>query len=121
MPRGDDVIVPLVREDVTVGKRFVTTGKVRVRKVVRGHVAVVDEPVVREDVVVERVPIDRVVDAPPPPRHEGDTLVLPVVEEILVKQLRLVEEIRITKRHRVARRPARVPLRREEVIVERTE
>jgi uncharacterized protein (TIGR02271 family) len=111
--------VPVVHEHVAVGKRSVQRGKVRVRKVVREGVAVVDPPLVREEVVVERVSLDRVVDAAPPPRHEGDTLVLPVVREVLVKQLRLVEEVRITKRHAVGRRPMKVPLRREEVIVER--
>lgn len=114
------VVLPVVQERLVVGKRRVETGRVRVRKVVREQVAVVDEPLVQENVVVERVQVDRIVDASPPPRHEGDTLVLPVVEEVLVKRFRLVEEIRITKRHTVTRRPMKVPLRREEAIVERT-
>jgi stress response protein YsnF len=119
--RADGAVVPVVHEEIAVGKRRVRTGTVRVRKIVRERVAVVDEPLVRERVVVERLRLDRVVDAPPPPRHEGDTLVVTVVEEVLVKQLRAVEEIRITKQHSVARRPTRVPLRREEVTVERDE
>jgi stress response protein YsnF len=114
------LVLPVVEEELTVGKRRIDKAKVRVRKVVRERVAVVDEPLVQEDAVVERVPVDRFVDGPVPPRQEGDTLVLSVVEEVLVKRLRLIEEIRITKRQTVARRPTKVPLRREEVFVERS-
>ena len=67
-----------------------------------------DEPVVRENehalfrmgYVIEHVPIERVIDQPVAQRQEGDTLVLPVVEEVLVyeKKLLLKEEIRITPR-----------------------
>jgi hypothetical protein len=46
------------------------------------------------------VQIDRIVAEPPVQRQEGDTLILPVVEEVLVveKRLMLREEIRITRR-----------------------
>jgi stress response protein YsnF len=115
----ESVVVPLVEEGVAVHRRSVETGKVRVRKITRPRVADVIEPLLREDVIVERVPIGRVVTAPPTTRDEGDTLVIPVVEEVLVKQLRLIEEIRIRKLQRVERRTRRVPLRKEEVLVER--
>ena len=113
------IVLPVVREELAVRKRRVEKGKVRVRKIVRERVAVVDEPMLHEDVVIERAPIDRIVDAPQSPRWEGETLVLPVVEEVLVKRFRTIEEIRITKRQTVARESRQVPLRTEEVIVER--
>ena len=49
---------------------------------------------------VETVRIDRIVDGPVAERHEGDILVLPIVEEVWVveKKLLLREEIRITPR-----------------------
>jgi stress response protein YsnF len=118
--RRTPMTLPVAREEITVGKRTVPIANVRVKKIVRERVATVDEPVVREDVVVTRVPLDRPVTEPIPPRQEGDTLVLSVVEEVFVKQLRLIEEVRITKRRRVTRRTTTMPLRREEVVVERT-
>jgi len=53
-----------------------------------------------EGYTIERVPIGRIVPSTPEQRQEGDTLVLPVVEEILVseKKILLQEEIRITRR-----------------------
>jgi hypothetical protein len=59
-----------------------------------------DAELFREGYSIERVQIDRIVAEPPVQRQEGDTLILPVVEEVLVveKRLMLREEIRITRR-----------------------
>lgn len=54
------------------------------------------------DYQIERVAIGRVLDGPVTQRQEGDTLILPVVEEVLVweKKMILKEEIRVTTRKR---------------------
>jgi uncharacterized protein (TIGR02271 family) len=67
------------------------------------------------------VPVNRPVDRPVPARYEGDTLIVPVFEETLVVEKRLVlkEELRITKRRAERHRPRRTTLRHEEVSVER--
>jgi uncharacterized protein (TIGR02271 family) len=67
------------------------------------------------------VPINRVVDGPISVRSEEDTLVIPLLEEVLVveKRLLLKEEVRITKRRVETHMPQRVTLRREEAVVER--
>jgi hypothetical protein len=59
-----------------------------------------DAKMFREGYSIERVQVDRIVAEQPMQRQEGDTLVLPVVEEVLVveKRLMLREEIRITRR-----------------------
>jgi len=111
--------LPVVAERVAVHKRRVVTGTVRLRKIVRERTVDVDEPLLREDVVIERVPVGRIVDASMAPRREGDTLVLPVMEEVLVTRWRLVEEIRVRVRRSVERRPRAVRLRREEMQIER--
>jgi uncharacterized protein (TIGR02271 family) len=74
-----------------------------------------------DEVVVERVPINRVVEGPVSVRSEEDTLVIPLLEEVLVveKRLLLKEEIRITKQRVETHAPQRVTLRREEAVVER--
>ena len=119
---GDDtVVVPVIGEEIEVDRRWVETGRVRVSKRVNERVEVVDEPVLLEEVHVERVPVDRVVDGPVPVRYEGDTMIVPLFEEVLVVEKRLVlkEELRITKRRREERVPQEVTLRSEEARVER--
>jgi len=82
---------------------------------------VVDEPVVAEEISVERVPVDRWVDAPLAVRQEGDTTVIPLHEEVVLVETRLkvTEEVRITRRRSTLRARERVTLRREEAIIDR--
>lgn len=117
----DRVVIPLVAEEVNVAKRVVEAGRVRVTKVVREEEQVVDQPLLREEVVVERVPMERIVSGPMAPRQEGDVLVIPLVEEVLVveKRLMLREEVRVSKRTHAVREPSTVTLRSEEARVER--
>ena len=104
-----------------VRKERVVTETVRLRKRVREEEEVLDVPVRTEAIEVERVPVGRWIDGPVDVRHEGDTTVYPVVEEVLVveKRLRLVEEVRVSRRQETRRVQERVGLRREEVVVER--
>ena len=83
----------------------------------------VDEPLLREEVAIERVPIDRVVEGPIPVRSEGDTMIVSVLEEVLVVEtrLRLTEELRITRRRTETHRPVTATVRREDVTVERVD
>jgi len=117
------VVVPVVAEEAEVRKQVIETGRVRVAKTVREREEVVDVPLWRDEVQVERVPINRVVEGPVVVRHEGDTTIIPLVEEILVveKRLMLREELRVTTRHVEEHRPQRVTLRTEEATVERVE
>lgn len=119
--RPGRTVVPVVAETLAVGRRRVPSGRLRVRKAVRTRRVVVDEPLVREATRVERIAVNRPIEAPPAIRHEGDTLVIPLVEETLVVEKRLVlrEEVRITKRRVAARAPRQVTLRSEEAVVER--
>jgi len=113
--------VPVVAEQLKVGREAVETGRVRVTKLVREDKTVVDEPTFTEEVVVERVPIGRFVETAPAPRQEGDTTVYPVLEEVLVveRRLRLKEEVRITKRKSETRDRQTVTLRSEDVKIDR--
>ncbi|TFZ05500.1 DUF2382 domain-containing protein [Ramlibacter henchirensis] len=114
--------IPVTEEQVEIGRRTVDSGRpVRVRKHVDEEQVRAEVAVAREAVDVERVPIGRVVDAPPSVRREGDVTVVPVIEERLVtrKELVLVEEIRLTRRREVAQAQEDLTLRRERVVVER--
>jgi len=118
---GGSVVVPVVEERLSVSRQAVETGKVRVAKIVREREEVVDEPLLREEVHVERVPIDRYVDGPVPIRQEGEITIIPVLEEVLVveKRLMLKEELHITRRQIETHAPQRVTLRSEEATVQR--
>ena len=115
------IVMPVIAETLEVQKRKVQTGGVRVRKIVHEREEVVDEPLMREEVQVKRVPINRVVEAPVPVRHVGNTMIISLLEEVLVveKRLMLKEELHITKGEIETYKPQRVTLRSEEAVVER--
>lgn len=120
---GEETVVPVIAEQLEVEKRRVETGRVRISKVLREEEAVVDEPLLRDEVVVERVAVNEFVSGPlPGVRREGEAIIMPVVEEVLVLEKRwmVTEEVRIHRRRTEVRRPEQVTLRREEVRVERT-
>jgi stress response protein YsnF len=114
-------VVPIVEETASVSKRQVATGKVRVHT----HVDTVQELArasLRSDKVdVTRVPVDKIVDAVPDVRTEGDVTIVPVLEEVLVVETKLVLKEEIHIRHRVETENVEVPvvLRRERAVVER--
>jgi uncharacterized protein (TIGR02271 family) len=78
-------------------------------------------PTIQEEVNVERIPINQYVATPPAVRYEGDTMIMPILQEVLVveKRLLLVEEVRITKTQTETRTPQQVTLRKEEIHLQR--
>jgi uncharacterized protein (TIGR02271 family) len=119
--QDEPLVVPVVVEELEVQKRVVETGKVRITKVVHERETLVDEPLVRENVTISRVPMQRVVEGPIPVREENGTTIISVVEEVLVVEKRwmLREEIHIRKRRTETHQPQPITLRSEEVQVER--
>jgi len=116
---GESMVLPVIEEQAEIRKEQVETGKVRIETRVTEHTEVIDEPLIQEDVTVERVPIHRRVNAPLPIRYEGDTMIVPLLEEVVVvtKELMLKEELRITRRKTTIHQPQEVTLRREEAHV----
>lgn len=114
------MVIPVIEETINVGKREVERG-VRIVKTVRTEDIVVDEPLHREDIDVERVMVNRYVEEPQPIRYEGDVTIIPLFEEVLVveKRLLLREEIHIIRQQKTIHNPQVYTLRREEVQVER--
>ncbi|MFL6606494.1 MAG: YsnF/AvaK domain-containing protein [Steroidobacteraceae bacterium] len=98
--------IPLVKEHVTVDKHVVETGRVRIRTVVDERLLRVAADLERDDVTVERVPVNREVAEPPQTCEEDGVLIVPILEEVAVveKRLFLKEELHIhrnRKRERV--------------------
>jgi len=126
LPRSTEaeVIVPIMQEDLEVERRMVETGRVRITKRVHEQEQVLDEPLLQQQVAVEHVPINKLWEGPPPePRYEGETLIIPILEEELVVEKRLVlkEEVHVRRVRRTVHSPQTVILRGEEVSVERVE
>jgi len=119
----EDVVLPVIEEELELRKRTVETGGLRVHKTVHEREEMVDEPLLREELQIERVPINRPVNAPPEVRHEGDVTIIPVLEEVLVVEKRLVlkEELHVKRSRRLDSSPQRVTLRSEEATIERIE
>ena len=117
-----DTVIPVVEERLTVGKRTVQN-QVQLHKYVTERTETADVPLFRERVEIERVKQNRPVDEAAPVRFDGDTMIVPLYEEVLVvtKQLMLVEEVRITTERSEHHDPQEVTLRREEVEVRRTD
>lgn len=119
----DSVVIPLAEETLTVGKQIEETGVVRVHKHTTEQTETVRVDTTQETVSVERVPVERFLDAPVEVRQEGDTMIVPVLEEVVVveKRLLLREEVRITRTRTTVPREETVVLRKEEAVIERDE
>jgi uncharacterized protein (TIGR02271 family) len=117
----EEAVVPVLAEELVVGKQPYVTGGVRVHRRVHEHEEIVSMPLLKEHVDVRRVVVDREVDGPLPVRQEGDTTVVPIVEEVLVYSKRYVlkEEIHITRTVVQEQHEEKVVLHRQEAEVER--
>lgn len=114
-------VIPVLEEKVEIGKRTRVTGTVRVTKKVHEREELIDEPLFKEEVSIERVPVNRYVEKAMPIREEGDVTVIPVLEEVVVmeKKLLLKEELHIRKRKETFRDPQKILVRSEEAVIER--
>ncbi len=116
-----DFILPIRQEELKVAVEKRVTGIVRLEKTVREREEMGSHELASESISVEHVPINRCIDEPVPVRQEGDVTIIPVIEEIVVtkKQLVLKEEIRIVRHRTYSQHRESVPLRAEEIRIER--
>ena len=94
----------------------------RVSKVVREEEELVDTSTLEDEIEIEHVARGTWLTKPAKTRRDGDTIIVPVMEEVTVveKRLRLVEEIHIRRRQVTRPKKERVRLRKEEIRVEDT-
>jgi len=118
--------VPLLEEHAEIVRSVVETGRVRVQLHTEFEPAQVQAELRSEAVSVERVAIGRTIpegEAPPMPREEegGAVLIVPVLEEVLVVEKRLVlrEEIHLRRRTTSESVTEDLTLRRQTAEVER--
>jgi uncharacterized protein (TIGR02271 family) len=114
-------VLQLFAEEVAVTRETAETGRLRIAKVTRTRDQLIDELLARETVEVERVPIGRDVTAVPAVRSDGDTMIIPIVEERLVVERHLVlkEELHVRRVRTTERFRETVPLRYQEAEVTR--
>jgi uncharacterized protein (TIGR02271 family) len=113
--------ISVIEEQIQIDKKVIETGVVRVSKRVHEEHEVVNLPGSREEITVERVSINQFVETPPSIRYEGDTMIVPVLKEVVVTQtkLLLVEEVHVIKRKIEENETQEVILRKEEIVIER--
>jgi stress response protein YsnF len=100
---------------------MVTTGKVRVRTIVDIETELAKATLNGETVEVTRTPVDRIVDQAPGIRVEDDVTIIPVMEEVLIVEKRLVlkEEVRIRRVATTEDVEIPVELRKQHAVIER--
>lgn len=115
------IVVPLHDEEVTISRRRVERDVVKVQTITHVREALINEDLVHERVEIERIAMGQIVASTPPVREEGDVTIIPVVEEIVVIEKRLVlkeeihlRRIRVTEQHRET-----VALREQEAVITR--
>lgn len=115
------LIINLIKEEVHVSKKLIEKDTVRISKKVHETEETVSTSLNNEEVQVEKVAINKYVDTYPEVRYEGETMIVPVVKEVVVveKKLLLIEEVHIIRRTVTVQDEQILPLRHEEIIVER--
>jgi stress response protein YsnF len=94
---------------------------VRVATVTHTRDHLVDEMLTRTNVEVERIPVDRVVEAIPPVKDDAGVTIIPIVEETVIVERKLVlkEELHIRRKQTTERFQQTVPLRYQTAQVTR--
>ena len=79
--------VPVIKEQIIIDKRTVDTAKVSVSKKVKDRDVQIDISEEHDDIQVQRISVNHVVDTEPTVRHEGNTMIIPVLrEEVVIKK-----------------------------------
>jgi stress response protein YsnF len=119
-----DADLPIIEEQLQLDKREVVTGRVRVRTITDSSEELLRQELQGERVEIVRVPVDILVEpgaAPPKVRTEGNVTILPVVEEVLVVERRILikEELRLIRHATKEVIETPVTLRKQRAVVER--
>ena len=104
------LVEPVIEETADVHPSTEETGRDRFRKTVHEREEIIDPALLRDEVRIERVPVNRIVDGASPVRSEGNTLIIPFFRRggCGEKRLLLKEELRITTQRVETHTPQRV-------------
>jgi stress response protein YsnF len=120
-PASPELVIPVVEERLQADAVPVVTGGVRVTKAVQTQQEVLEQALRTSYADVKRVKANRVVNGPQPAQRVGNTLIIPVVSEVLrvYKEWVVTEEIHITQHEQTETVQQNVPVNYEEVRIER--
>ncbi len=116
-----DIVVPEYEEELVVGTRQEQTGDVHLHKDVVTEQESVPVTLRREEVTVERVPVDQAVDANTTrDAFQGQDIDVPVMgeEAVVGKQVRETEEVRLRKQAITEQQQVTDTVRKERVVVD---
>ena len=105
--------VSIAQERLSVETREVDRTAATIRLRTETEEVPVRQTLRREQVDIERRPVDRIVEEPPTIREDGDVTIIPVVEEVLVRRFRVVEELHVRRRDETVEVEETVTLRRQ--------
>lgn len=112
--------IPLVEERSSIARRQVESGRVQVRIEVEEREERIPVDLASDRLRIERVPKNERIAEIPLVRLEGNTTIIPVVEEEVVveRRLVLVEEIHVQRTSETSTEEVRVKLRSERAQIE---
>jgi len=121
VPTPPDAAVRVVEEELHLTKQQFATGRVRVSTTTDLVEEIAQAYLTHDSVEVSRVLVDLEVDRAPEIRTENDVTIVPIVEEVLVVEKRLVlkEELHIRRRVEAEAVAVPVQLRKQRATVER--
>jgi stress response protein YsnF len=119
----EDLRIPLQVEDISVSRREIKRANVQIALITGTREQLIDEELTHVRVEIERVPVGLTIEVVPPVSHEGDITIIPVVEEVVVVERRLVlkEEVRVRRVSTKEQYQQTVVLRQQEAVVTREE
>ena len=118
-PSNKAFVIPVMEERVVIEKAVIETGRIRIHKQVSNTEETVGISLSHDEHIIEHIPQNIYVETVPVMRQEGNTTIIPVLKEVFVKRILLVEEIRITKHTVQTNEQQNVTLQKEMVTVER--
>ncbi len=118
---SSELVIPLHAEQVDVTRVRHETGKVRIATLTRLREQQVEQLLTEMHAHVEHIDVGTIVATMPDIRQEGETTIIPIVEEVLVteKKLFLKQEIHITRVSTNSVHRETVVLREQEAVVTR--
>lgn len=112
-----EYVIPVIGEEIIIDKKIVRKGGIIIKKEVFSEDVPVEIPLLQEHVDIQRIPVNLYQESRPGIRYEGDTIIIPVLKEIIEKRLLLVEEIRITKTASTENLSEKVTLSKEKITI----
>jgi uncharacterized protein (TIGR02271 family) len=116
---GNTQSIPLIQEFLEIEKQQVETGIVRVRKITHETEQPTNISLQKQSVDVTHVPINKIVEKAFEPYLKENTWVVPVFEEVIIKQILLKEEVHITVQNEQQDMHQNFTLKNEEAVIER--